>query len=287
VRVRSGAEARIVTLPLEDYVVGVVLGEVALGAFPPATARAVAQLQAILARTYAVGHLGRHAREGFDLCAETHCQVYRTERGAPATILDLVRAAVDATRGLLIVYQGRPIDAVYHADCGGRTSDARAVWGHGPVPYLRATADPFCRRRPSPDWRFDVAARDLRHLLDRDERTRVGGALRRIRILARDSSDRVLRVALEGAWTRVVRGEDLREVLAAGLGGPALRSARFTVTRQGEQFVFVGRGAGHGVGLCQAGAWARLAAGRTLSEVLRAYYPGTTLAPLGRSLTSP
>lgn len=281
VRVGSGTAMRILSLPLEAYVGGVVFGEVALGSIPPATASAVAQLQAILARTYAVAHLGRHASEGFDLCADAHCQVYVRDVRATSDLVALVRRAVEDTRGLVVTYQGRPIEALYHADCGGRTSDAAAVWGHEPVPYLKAVADPFCRRDPAPDWRFETTARELGRALGRDDRTRIGPVLRRLRILRRDGADRVVSVALDGDETRVVRGEDFRAALARGFGTPVVRSARFRVSRHSERFVFTGRGAGHGVGVCQAGARARLMAGLPIPEVLRAYYPGTRIDRLG------
>lgn len=284
VRIGTASDGRVVALPLEDYVVGAVLGEVALGALPPSTARSVAELQAILARTYAVTHRGRHQAEGFDLCATTHCQLYRAEPRVSRELSTLVHHAVDATKGLVITYRGRPIEAVYHADCGGYTSAAAMVWGHQPVPYLVARADPYCRRQPAPDWRFEMSAGDLGRRLALDPRTAVGPVLRRIRILERDRAGRVVRVALEGNGMRMVRGELLREMLGRGALTPPLRSTRFTVRRRGDSFVFVGRGAGHGVGLCQAGALARIAAGVSLQSVLRHYYPGTSIAPLNAAI---
>jgi stage II sporulation protein D len=75
----------------------------------------------------------------------------------------------------------------------------------------------------------------------------------------------------------VVRGEELRAVLTKAFGPKSVRSTRFEVTKSGQRFVFAGQGYGHGVGLCQAGAYAWLKAGAKPAQVLARYYPGTTL----------
>ena len=77
-----------------------------------------------------------------------------------------------------------------------------------------------------------------------------------------------------------MRGEELREVLSTAFGARAVRSTWFTVGRLGQAFVFEGRGFGHGVGLCQAGALARLRAGQKLPAILQTYFPGTKIVTL-------
>ena len=80
----------------------------------------------------------------------------------------------------------------------------------------------------------------------------------------------------------VVRGDEFRQVLSRAFGPRAIRSTLFDVRRTGATFTFSGRGYGHGVGLCQAGALARLRAGATPSDVVGYYYPGTALERAGR-----
>ena len=91
---------------------------------------------------------------------------------------------------------------------------------------------------------------------------------------------------LHGARTVVVRGEVFREILAHALGVKSLRSTLFEIHRRRETFEFTGRGYGHGVGLCQAGAFARIKAGATPEQVLAFYYPGTTLRSLSSASTN-
>ena len=88
------------------------------------------------------------------------------------------------------------------------------------------------------------------------------------------------RVALHGSREAIVRGEEFRAVLARTFGARSVRSALFDVRREGDRILFEGRGFGHGVGLCQAGAISRLRAGATSAAVLQRYFPGTRLARL-------
>ena len=109
-RLRIGlADGRVARLNVDEYVSGSVPAEAALGGLDPATARATAEVQAIVARTYAFANRRRHAQEGFDLCATTHCQVYRPLSHWPAPIAELARDAARATSGLVITYGERPI----------------------------------------------------------------------------------------------------------------------------------------------------------------------------------
>lgn len=273
-------------LAMEDYLTGVVSGELAVGALDPVIAGPMLELQAVVARTWAVAHRGRHAREGFDFCTTTHCQVMRADAEILPANRPAIRRAVEATRGWVLVHEGRPIDAVFHSDCGGSTGAADLVWGGQGRPYLRAVADEPCRRRASSAWRYSAADEDLRRALNADARTAVGERLDALRVLQHDDSGRVALVALDGARSPVVRGEQLRAVLARQFGPQSIRSPRYTIGRDGGRWVFTGRGRGHGVGLCQLGAMARLRAGAAVGAVLATYYPGSRLATPDERQTS-
>ena len=282
VEVGEGTNTRIRRIPLEEYVAGSILAEVSLDRFDPAAAARVAQVQAIVARTYAVANLGRHAHEGFDLCAKTHCQLFRPPQRWAPEVARIARAAAEATRGLVIMYDDQPIQALFHSDCGGHTSAAGVVWGGPTPPYLGPVADPFSLRdRPAP-WRFSIDVERLRDALNQDARTRVGGRLDRITIVERDVAMRTAHVVLDGQRAPMVRGEVLRAIVTGRFGARSIRSTRFTVWRDGSQFVFEGTGFGHGVGLCQRGAIARARAGHSPQAIIQHYYPGTYLDRLDR-----
>jgi len=167
--------------------------------------------------------------------------------------------------------------AVYHADCGGRTSAAGAVWG-GPGPiYLTGAKDDGPAANAHAEWTFETSLEALRTALNSDPRTEVGAKLETIEIAARDDAGRAEKILLRGSRTFVVRGEVFRDVLTRRLGAKTVKSTMFSVKKVRGGFSFTGRGFGHGVGLCQAGALARLRAGESPESVLAHYFPGTTL----------
>jgi stage II sporulation protein D len=151
------------------------------------------------------------------------------------------------------------------------------VWGGAPLPYLAARPDRGDAKAAHAAWQYAVDVDVLRRALDADPRTRLDGRLRSIAVLSRDESGRARRVLLRGDTDVTVLATDLREVLTKSLGVQSIRSTLFEVVSSGRQFLFTGSGFGHGVGLCQAGAFARLTAGETPRVVLQHYYPGTDL----------
>jgi len=88
--------------------------------------------QAVAARTYAMAHRAQFEAEGYDLCATPKCQVYAGLSAEDS----LSTAAVDATRGLALGFEGRFADALFISTCGGRTENVENVFGETPVPYL-------------------------------------------------------------------------------------------------------------------------------------------------------
>ena len=278
VRIELAPGGAVVTLGLEEYVVGSILAEADVRGLDADAAQRVAQVQAILARTYALANQSRHAPDGFDLCSTTHCQVYRPADALPEGASTLARSATRATNGLVITHEGRPINSVFHADCGGSTSDATVAWGGPTPPYLHAVGDRFCLTDARDPWHFIVSRTELRDALNLDRRTQVGRHLEGLRTAEQDESGRVVRVEIWGEESvSDVRGEELRRVLTERFGPNSIKSARFSVQREGDQFLFEGRGWGHGIGLCQRGAAARARTGHTPAEIFQHYYPGTSL----------
>jgi len=101
-------------LSVEDYLYGVLPAEIS-----PSSAPEALKAQAVAARTIAVKSIGRHKKEGFDVCAQVHCQVYG---GMLAERASTTMAAQD-TRGEILVYKNKPIEAFYHSNCGGCLRD--------------------------------------------------------------------------------------------------------------------------------------------------------------------
>jgi stage II sporulation protein D len=280
VRVKPAPDAPVVRVALEDYVRAAILSEFAPPNGDPADVARMLEVQAVIARTYATAHLGRHRRDGYDLCATTHCQLYQPARLKTSSWAPLADEAAAHTASQVLWYGTAPANALFHADCGGHTSAAVDVWGGTARPYLKGIEDDGAARSSHAAWRYEIGGPDLIAALNGDTRTRVGKTLRDIAVAKRDRAGRVLRVILRGSTDVAVRGEDLRSVLTTAFGVKSIRSARFEVVRRDRRFIFSGQGFGHGVGLCQAGAYARLRSGARPEQVLARYYPGTRLIAL-------
>jgi len=258
----AGSRGAVVELPLEVYVARVLAGEGS-----PRAAGAAQQALAIAIRTFALANLGRHARDGFDLCNGTHCQVPRAATAAS-------RRSALATAGRVLTYAGAPAELFYSASCGGHSESAGQVWPGINHPYLQAAPD---------DVHDDEAPWRLVLTLDQVQRALAGvgfeGRLRDVRVEERSASGRAARLAVPGLSPNVIAGEPFR----AAIGTTVLRSTAFAIERRGTMLHFTGRGYGHGVGLCVIGAGRRAARGETAAEILARYYPGLVLAEVAGS----
>jgi stage II sporulation protein D len=267
---------RVESIALEEYVLGSAIAEVSPVDQPQAAVERIFEVQAVLARTYAAGHIGKHRSEAFDLCDTTHCQLYDPNRLRVSRFAAEARNAVRRTEGLVLVYQGRLAEGLYHADCGGHTAAAEDVWG-GAVPYLIAAPDdvPSNAHR---QWRVAVPLDQLRTALNANPRSEVGRTLYRIDVLDSDCGGHANHVAVAGEHTHELRGEEFRTIVNHALGPRVIQSTLFTVTRSGTDVVFAGAGFGHGVGLCQVGAAERARRGESLEAIVDHYFPGVIVA---------
>jgi stage II sporulation protein D len=263
--------------PLERHVAGVVAAEVD-GPWPPAAGQALA----IAARSTAATWRGRHRREGFDLCDSTHCMAFRGDEAKdPAA-----EAAAKGTQGLGLAWRGRWVALPWHAACGGATTGPREVFG-GAMPGLGSGGPdrdpqgrPWCRRHPmAGPWRCWVPQGSLAAALDASGDWQRGWRAPRLGPAWTAPDGLALSVPLgEG---RSLSGQRLWQVLGAHLGWGQVRSPAFTVRPAEGGAWLAGRGLGHLVGLCQAGAVGRALAGQDARAILKAYAPALTLQASG------
>jgi stage II sporulation protein D (peptidoglycan lytic transglycosylase) len=272
---RSGRIRAVLRVPLEDYVILALEGEAA-----DFKSDAALEAMAVTVRTYAAGQRGRHAAQGFDLCDTTHCQLLRWDDAAPARL----RAAAEATEGELLWYRGEPAAAFYSRNCGGTTEDGAQVWPGLEAPYLRSHADPYCLVHGRNEWSAEIDIGDLTVALRAAGVIGSGDAVSALRILQRTPSGRVARIEIRSSKTRLLTGEQFRTALAGVMGSGGLRSNAFDVQEAGGRFLFHGYGAGHGAGLCQAGADEMGAEGKTYRQILAFYYPGTAIGLTAQGL---
>ncbi|MFN7954785.1 MAG: SpoIID/LytB domain-containing protein [bacterium] len=251
-------------LPLEEYLRGVVPAEV-----PPSWSPEALKTIAVAARTYALFQMEKSTGRSWDVTDSIDTQMY----GGLSSADPRGDRAVRETEGQILIYDGAPILATYHAASGGYTEDARRVWSKD-VPYLRAQPDPAPDADATP-WRVSVGFREVEQVLRAGgyRVTKVSG----LDVLQRTPSGRA-------ATVRVRHSRGFLDIAAdrmkAMLGGQRIRSTLFQITRTKTAFVITGRGFGHGVGLSQMGAAALAKDGVAYDQILYAYYPGTQLARL-------
>jgi stage II sporulation protein D len=276
-------------LRVDDYLLGVVPLEIGNR---PASDSAAVQAQAVAARSYAYTHINPADARGYDVTSTVADQVY----GGVDVETPLATRAVASTRGLVLKYAGRVVNAPYSSSCGGQTAEPSEVWKTGDAPYLKRVSDRipgtdryYCDIGPRFTWTKTFDEPDLVGTISRYLATVTTvpgndpGRPKSIAVVAKTESGRVgeLRITTDrGAFT--IRGNDIRYVLR-GAGGEILYSTYFSVDSSQERDGYLrslslhGGGNGHGVGMCQWGAIGRARAGQDYRTILGTYYPGTTV----------
>jgi len=255
---------------LEQYLYGVVGSEME-PSWPPEALQA----QAIVARTYAVAHLGTREWLGYDLYAGELDQAYKgMQAEAPSVI-----AAVDATRGTVLVYGSELVHAYYSSCDGGYTSDGEAL--EDPQPYLRATPDKFCAYSPDDRWSADVSLDDFSVALS----AKYGdiGAIVGVDAGTADASGRLQSVVIRGAVDSVTIPATVFRSMA---GNHLVRSTKISsIGVVGGDIHIEGSGFGHGVGMAQWGARGMAGSGMSARQILAFYYPGVDFAQIADTLS--
>lgn len=267
-RHKGGGLTAVNVVPVDGYLRSVVPEEMPVD-WPAEAIKA----QSVAARSFALASRGRHAGEGYDLCTTTHCQLYT----GTAAEKSASNAAIKATRGEVLTYGGKPIEALFHTDSGGMTENSEDVWGSH-VPYLRAAKDTPAKTMP---WTKTISRADLERKL-----AAKGHDIGKVRSLAlsplaigraakdRTTSGRVKTMTVKGTkGTATLSGTTWRSLLG-------LKSTLFDAKLTKDAVTFTGYGSGHGLGISQWGAERMAAKGKSYADILHHYYTGTTLQQL-------
>lgn len=266
-------------MTLESYLTGVVRGEM-----PAAFEMEALRAQAAAERSYVYYQMAagrKDAHPDADFCTDhTCCSAYLSETAARekwggdfAPWNTRVEQAVSDTDGQVVLYNGRPILAVFHSSSAGRTAAAGDVWS-GDLPYLVSVDSPE-GEETVPNYYSTVtftAAEAKEKLLAAHPELKLSGTPDRwFGAAAENGSGRVETVSVGGTD---IEGTELRRIFG-------LRSACFTVAADSESVTFRVTGYGHGVGMSQYGAEQLAKAGKTWQEILAWYYTGVTIGPAG------
>jgi len=265
-RVRLGPEPRVTveldggsrTLPMDEYVAGVVAGE--MDNTWPVDALAA---QAIVARTFAL-------REIQDTGGIISADFATAQAYKPDQINDRVREAVRKSRGEVITYRGELIRAFFHSCAGGRTATAQEGLGFRKeeTPYLQVvTDDADCTGRfgQRKNWQATFESQAVRRAV-RQVTGRDPGPVRSFRIAGRGPSGRATVFAVNGVQVPA-------PAFRLAIGSETMRSTLIDrIEVVGGRVRLAGRGFGHGVGMAQFGALARVQQGWSPERVIRYYF---------------
>ena len=228
------------------------------------------------------------AHVGFDVCADDHCQRYQgiTRQSNPQVV-----DAIEATRGLVLTYEGKICDARFSKCCGGMTEVFESCWENIRHPYLVAKPDPYCNTNDKRilsqvlnnydqetvdfyRWTVSYTTDELSELVSRKSGIDFGRILDLVP-QERGASGRIITLKIVGEKRTLTVGKELE--IRKWLSESHLYSSAFEVEKTADGFILHGKGWGHGVGLCQIGAAVMGDQGIPYDEILSFYYPHAEL----------
>lgn len=283
----DGTQTAINTLDLEDYLTSVISSE--MSADSPIE---LLKAHAVISRSWALRAIAKPNHEGFDVCADDHCQRYeglrrRNERAVQA---------VKATAGQVLMYGEEICDCRYYKCCGGKTEIWSTCWEDKDVPYIRSVDCPYCGRasertlrlvlndydqetRDFHDWQVSYTAEELSEII----RTKTGidfGEIIDLIPLKRGASGRIYELKIVGSKHTETISKELN--IRYALSPKCLYSSWFDVKKSLNNklstFNITGHGWGHGAGLCQIGAAQMAVEGKKYEEILAYYYANSRLS---------
>lgn len=249
-------------LNIEDYVKGVLPHEMS-----PEWPIEALKAQAVAARTYAMFHiLKNNGTLPFDVDNTTKYQVYNGKE----KINWNVDQAVSRTKYEIATYNGKVIATYFSSICGGHTDSAQNVFGV-PVPYLEGVSCPYCNAQIKP-WTNALSYKELNKDLspleiEVNDSSKFDVTLdpktgKAINIIISDSSNKV-----------DINSRDFRSTLTPSI----VPSLNFMIKKVDNGIVITGKGSGHGVGMCQWGAYGMAQVKKEYKDILNFYYDGISI----------
>ncbi len=282
----DGTQTAINTIDLEEYLCSVISSE--MNANSPME---LLKAHAVISRSWAIRAMQKPNHEGFDVCADDHCQRYEGLRRMNERAVEAVRATAEQ----VLLYDNEICDCRYYKCCGGKTEIWRTCWEDLDVPYIQSVTCDYCKN-PLPkvlrlvlndydqetkdfrDWKVSYTAEELSEII----RTKSGldfGEIVDLIPLHRGASGRIDSLKIVGTKHTEVIGKELK--IRLWLSKSCLYSSWFEVEKSIQNsvvsFQLSGHGWGHGAGLCQIGAAVMASEGMKYEEILSYYYPNTQL----------
>ncbi len=282
VRVYIHEMGKVATLNLEEYVKGVVAGEM-----PAAFELEALKAQAVAARTYAISRVNSFEKSGHpdhpsaELCNTVHCQVWLSKEQLRKIkskewmkkYWPKIEKAVEETNGLIMTYENKPVtQPLFHSTSGGKTENSEDVFTAW-VPYLRSVDSPYEKEAPHLTDKTVVPVETFVTKIKekyKDCTITPSNVTSDVKIEQRSEGGRILKIRV---GNKILTGREIRNLFG-------LRSANFMIAVKGTTIEFTTMGYGHGVGMSQWGANGMAKNGCHFDAILKHYYVGIELSKL-------
>ncbi len=272
VKVYRTQKKQVETLPLETYIEGVVSAEM-----PAEFELEALKAQALAARTYIIRRLKEgkfdDVPQGAQVLDTVQHQAYLDDQERKARWGDLyewkrkrIAQAVKETAGIVLTYQGQPIDATFFSTSNGFTENADEYWNQS-IPYLRSVASPWDRESPRFEEKKVVSVKEFEQKMGVRLDQAVSSNGNWYTILERTTGNRIGKIRI---GDKEFTGRETRERLG-------LNSAAFYLEKEGDQIWITTRGYGHGVGMSQWGANGMAKSGKSAEQIVKYFYQGISL----------
>ena len=265
-------------IDLDQYLYGVVSAEM------PASFEAEAlKAQAVVARTYTIYKIvnndGKH--EKADICDDSTCcqawiskedRLKKWDKDNRDEYWNKIVKAVNETQGKIVTYEGKPINAFFHSNSGGKTEAPINVWGGSGYPYLQSVSttgeDAYSQYSSEASFskeEFEEKIKEVHSDVKINYKEKDC-----IKIEEYTDGDRVKTIKIGNLE---LSGVEVRNILG-------LRSANFTVTVDDDKIEFKVTGYGHGVGMSQTGADSLAKEGKTYEDIIHHFYTGVEIVDM-------
>ena len=267
IRVKRENSGDIEYLPLEEYIVGVLAGEM-----PIYFEKEAFKAQAVAARSYALKRIEYNKENEYDVVDSIINQVYLDNnylkdawKDEYVTNINKLREVVNETENEILEYDGEVIDALFFSTSNGYTENASLVFNMD-LPYLKSVKSAWDEKTSSAFRNsISMSLNDFYNKLNLKYSDNLD-----VKIIKRSSTNRVINLSING---KEFASRDLYNKLG-------LRSTDFSIRQDSNNVIIDMVGYGHGVGMSQYGAEGMAEEGYTYSDILKHYYTGTNLKKL-------
>ncbi|MBR3898202.1 MAG: stage II sporulation protein D [Bacilli bacterium] len=260
IKVKDEKTGNILEIPFEDYVKGVVSGEM-----PTEFELEALKAQAVASRSYALYHMNGNE---YDVTNTTSNQVYLTDeelkekwKSKYVENINKVKEAILETKGEYLTYNGETINAMFFSTSVGKTENSEEVFV-SKLPYLRSVSSEWDTSSPVFTDTVTINLKDFYQKLDLEYKDKI-----EIEVLEKTSTGRTKKLKINGIE---LKGRDVSSKLQ-------IRSNYFEIKQNNDQVIITTKGFGHGVGLSQYGANGMAKEGYNYKDILKHYYEGTEI----------